>query len=546
MIAILFSIGGKVKVVWGTHKTLSILLTVAVGALLIVTQFSDKENSIESLGVENYWHETDLKESELLNLIQDSQCHSSRRYFLACINAISSVSNKLNLFITFSGHLESYKKYQTIPKNEKLLIQPWNEWTLKNWNLHTQISFPDLWSKIKIKNKEELNKKEEYLVGVALNGFLSIFRDPHTYLIPTRLYKEVISASTNKSNSLGIVVAPEKKHFLIRKVNKFSLAEEFDLRKGDIILSVNGVKTEGITPGKMSELLKAKESEVTQLTLGRKAEVIRKNILRKTKEIPNVTSSFVKSNENVHVITVNKFSNNTCKDVKKEFYKIKKISKIDALILDLRENPGGQIEEASCLVSLFVGSEKLIFRIQFLDSAKTDEKYFGEEKQIYAGPLAVLINSGSASASEIVAGSLQDYHRALIIGERSFGKGTFQEGEVWKNNQNIAFFQTKGFYLLPSGRSAQITGIEPDVSLKMKQYSTVREADQYQNPLQPPQVDNWLTHRNLLTNSSCRSGTRLAVVSQQDRSDEVGVDDEIESASKLLMCQNELTARIDQ
>lgn len=534
------------KVVWGTQKTLSILLTVAVGALLTVIHFSEAETPGESQGVENYWHETDLRESELLNLIQDSQCHSSRRYFLACINSITSVSNKLNLYITFDGQLEKYRSQQLIPKNEKLIIKPWNDWALQYWGQHNRISFIQLWNRIKEINKKEINKKESYLVGIALNGFLSIFRDPHTYLVPTRLYKEVIAASTNKSNSLGIIVAPDKRHFIIKKVSRKSLAAEANLIRDDVIISVNGIKTEGITSGKMSELLKANENEMTQLSILRNNQLLQKNILRKIKVFPNVTSTPVLSHPFVHVITVNKFSDNTCKDVRSELSQIRKKTNIEAIILDLRENPGGQIEEAACLVSLFVGPEKMIFRIQFLDTAQRDEKYFGEEKQIYSGPLAVLINSGSASAAEIVAGSLQDFQRAVILGERSFGKGTFQEGEVWKNNPKIAFFQTKGFYLLPSGRSAQIVGIEPDIQLKFKKYTVVREADQYQNPLQPPQFENWLTHRNLSTNSSCLTGTGLALKNMQEGTTDMQFDPEIETASKWIMCQNDKTARIEQ
>ncbi len=534
------------KVVWGTQKSLSILLTVAVGALLTVIHFSEAETNEESQGVENYWHETDLQESELLNLIQDSQCHSSRRYFLACINSLSTVSHKLNSYINFAGQFENYRSQQLIPKNEKLIIKPWYDWTLKNWGQHQRISFPQLWNQLKEFNKKNQNKKESYLIGIALNGFLSIFRDPHTYLVPTRLYKEVIAASSNKSNNLGIVVAPERRNFIIKKVSKKSLAEEAGLRRDDLILAVNGVKTEGITSGKMSELLKANENEITQISIQRSRQILQKSIIRKIKEFPNVTSQKVASNPFVHVITINKFSDNTCSDVKNEFNHIRKKTKIEALILDLRENPGGQIEEASCLVGLFVGSDKLIFKINFLDTAKNDEKYFSEEKQIYTGPLGVLINSGSASAAEIVAGALQDFHRAVILGERSFGKGTFQEGEIWKNNEKIAFFQTKGFYLLPSGRSAQIIGIEPDINLKLKKYTVVREGDQYQNPLQPPQIENWLTHGNSITNPSCLTGTSLAFIQDQVGPADEQLDLEIETASKWVMCQNDKTARIEQ
>jgi carboxyl-terminal processing protease len=119
----------------------------------------------------------------------------------------------------------------------------------------------------------------------------------------------------------------------------------------------------------------------------------------------------------------------------------------------------------------------------FLDPDAEAEISYSQEEQAYRGPMAVLINSGSASAAEIVAGALQDYKRAMLVGERTFGKGSFQEGEIWSKNDKIAIFETKGFYYLPSGQTPQMRGLEPDVNVAFKDRFALREEDQFLNPL---------------------------------------------------------------
>ena len=163
-------------------------------------------------------------------------------------------------------------------------------------------------------------------------------------------------------------------------------------------------------------------------------------------------------------------------------------AQVRGLLLDLRDNPGGQLEEASCVASLFLGPDEKIFEIRYFDKSKNPESYFGEEEKLFNGPMAVLINSSSASSAEIVAGALQDLHRAILVGEKSFGKGSFQEGDFWETNKKLALFQTKGFFYLPSGRSPQLVGLTPDVAVKFDELSLGGEMEEYMNPLKAPAV----------------------------------------------------------
>src|SRR5690606_20779938 len=107
---------------------------------------------------------------------------------------------------------------------------------------------------------------------------------------------------------------------------------------------------------------------------------------------------------------------------------------VDGIILDLRDNSGGQIDEAACMASLFLGPGKKLFELDFLDAERENEIYYSDRDMLYGGALAILVDRGSASASELLAGSLRDHGRALLVGETTFGKGTFQEGEIWSQN----------------------------------------------------------------------------------------------------------------
>ncbi|HRO67486.1 MAG TPA: S41 family peptidase, partial [Pseudobdellovibrionaceae bacterium] len=208
-------------------------------------------------------------------------------------------------------------------------------------------------------------------------------------------------------------------------------------------------------------------------------------VQRSNVKIPSVVWKKLEGDRPVGVLTLHKFAQGSCMDMKKSLTEMNR-KKLQGLLLDLRDNSGGQMDEAACMVSLFVGPDKAAFRIRYLDPSRDPETHFGSEVQLWKGPVAVLVNSGTASAAEILAGSLRDHKRALLVGERTFGKGSFQEGEIWKKNGRIAFFQTKGFYYLPSGYSPQLKGVAPDVKVAFRKSSAFREEDQYLNPLLSP------------------------------------------------------------
>lgn len=431
---------------------------------------------------ENYWKKTKISQQILLDLLEPAHCNSSKKNYLACSNAIISVASRYNLDLTLDGQL----KQETLKRKiitEKEQMKLWEEFYISDHAKAIQISFLKIWNILKQKHIKD-SEASSYFVGKAINGFLSLYRDPHTYLLPIDFYNEVISNSQYRVNSLGFAIGENNHGYYVKKVFPGSDAERSGLLKGDVIYAINGRNASQLMMANIQEILKGQVGKEIYLKVIRGSQKYSID-LRITETWQTSVASRVQnlSNHRIGVVMINKFSKGTCEQLKVEVSGLIQ-QKVEGLFLDLRDNPGGQMNEAACVASLFVG-HKLIYEIHYMNQENESERHIGDEEAIYNGPVAVLINGGTASASEIVAGVLKDYGRATLVGTRTFGKGSFQEGEVWRFNQNIALFETKGFYYLPSGYSPQIKGIHPDIYVEEKE-NDLREADLYFHPLRAP------------------------------------------------------------
>ncbi len=516
----------------GTSKLFKYsLILLAVGVSL--KAWRDQREASKVKSAEQYWAETGIEATALSDLIDDQTCVSSERYFLACANAVMSVASRYNLQLTLAGKLAAADKVSGSINSEKQLLEPWKELFKNSPEQVQKISFFSLWNEVI--DKYVPAKQKEMMLGAGLNGFISVFRDPHTYLMPIAFYREVVAKVDNKSASIGIILGRTEKNYFVRKVYAGSPAEKADLRKGDILLAVNDTVVSILMPMRVNELMRGEAGNTLSLGVRRGDKNLVVEILREQSTVPTVSFRLLDGIKPVGVVTVNKFARQTCEKTKEAILALQR-QNIRGLLLDLRDNPGGQMEEAACVASLFVGNEKRIFEIRYLDPIREREVTYGSENQIYNGPMAILINSGSASAAEIVAGALRDLKRGLLVGETSFGKGSFQEGEVWAQNKKIALFETKGFYYLPSGTSPQMRGLEPDVKVTFKDTLQIREVDQYINPLQAPQRV---------------SGQRVTHMSMRDCLDiedgSLSKDDpELSRARQALFCKANTVAGADK
>ncbi|WP_415064254.1 S41 family peptidase [Bdellovibrio sp.] len=459
------------------------LLVLAVGVSLSLSRSHSDASKVKS--IEDYWAETGLGPAALEDLLQDQTCGSSERYFLACANAVLNVANRYNLSLNTDGKLISVRKaLSTDMSSEKKQLEPWKQFFTNHTDKAVKISFLNAWKELETEHIKSSQKS--MMVGLGLNGFISVFRDPHTYLMPVSQFKEVISKADSRSTSLGITLGISQGQYVVRKVTEGSPAKLAGIQKGDVLLSINGHKTQGLMQGRISELLKGEVGDKSTLILRRDDEELKFKLRRTEITVATVSTRVIEGIKPTAVIGINKFAKGACTKVKESLELVKK-SHVRGLLLDLRDNPGGQMEEAACIASLFVGPDKKIFEIRYLDPSKKAEEYYGGEEKIFALPMAILVNGSSASASEIVAGALRDLNRAVLVGETTFGKGSFQEGEYWSQNKKIALFETKGFYYLPSGRSPQMKGLVPDVAVNFDNISVGRESDQFMNPLRAPE-----------------------------------------------------------
>lgn len=427
--------------------------------------------------LEDYWAQTGLQISNLEELIQDSSCDSSERYFLACTHALIHLAEPLGYQMVTT---EGTQDIQLVPiqkrisnLSEKELLSPWAQ-------------FYQTSSEPRLKNiREKLlgilheQKNSSVLVADAINAFLSLFKDPHTYITPVDYFQEISSQGLFRNFSLGFILAESKGYLRLRKVHENSVSAEVGLRRGDYILAVNGVPLEQQPSAEVLDAFKTKDD--LRLKIQRGTRVFEVNLKRKNRKLDTVTSRWLQPKSKVGLITIHKFTDETCDLVSQRLNEFSQ-GRIRGLILDLRDNPGGPVEQASCVGSLFLGPDHM-FTLKFFEGFREDEEYYGQRAQLYYQPMAVLVNQGTASSAELLAGILQEYERASLIGERTFGKGSFQEGEVWSRNPRIALFETKGLFYFPSGRTPQLTGVSPDVEIKSTLLDPQREQNLYMFPI---------------------------------------------------------------
>ncbi|MFN7454879.1 MAG: S41 family peptidase [Pseudobdellovibrionaceae bacterium] len=481
---------------------------------------------------EQYWMETGLSDTELEKLLADENCFADQTIFLACVNAISAMAERYDLVLQVDGRLKPAKKNDISQRiTEKAELGLWENFFHQPEVSLSQngLSFLQLWHQL----EQSVVKKEERAVTIAtgINGFLSIFKDPHTYLIPMKMYEEVVSNPDSKTANLGFVVRRSQDHLVVRKIFENAEAAKAGLKRGDKIFALNGDSVAELSQAQVHEALKSRSLDRLYLEVeqARGRKII--EVLRKEQVFPSVTSKVIDESRRVGLVAIHRFSKDTCARAKEQIQILKETS-IRGLVLDLRDNPGGQVEEASCVINLFVAKNQLLFETRYLDAARPADQYISDQDPIFNGPLAVLINSGSASAAEIVAGALKDLGRVTLVGERSFGKGSFQDGRLWGANREVALFETSGLYYFPSGWTPQQVGLQPDIEVRTDEVIAQREEDLFLKPIRPldqwvgPQTLSWINERN------CEVSPEADLISLENRNE----DPQISRAQAWLSC----------
>lgn len=495
---------------WGILATIAMgflmgLVLAGIGGISAGLQASSVQNKLQFKKIEDYWMATDIHKKDLQSVVNNANCYSSEKYFLSCVSSVVTAMQKTKLRLSYSGQvLLADSSHQDLDNfNERENLIPFTK--IYKENLYLTFNFESIWKQIIEQSPES---SAQYLYALGINGFLSVYRDPHTYILPTAYFNEVSAANERSPYFVGISFDRNEGKTFIRKVFKDSDADRSGIKSNDQVISINGEAVTGLTLSEVSHILKDKNIKTFTFTLKRDGQSYTKVIQRSYRILSQVHSEVVAGIRNVGILQITKFSKGICEDAKKHIQEMSVKNISGGLILDLRDNPGGHLSEAACLAGLFIGENKKIYSIKYFDTIKNNETALTSAQRMYSGPLVVLTNNSSASASEVIAGALQEYHRAVIVGKRTFGKGTFQEIEPWLDKTEISLFKTKGFYLLPSGSSTQFSGVQPDIELADKNDET-REDLNYMNPINPQIFNLKFSQKNqskLPLNSCVRNG----------------------------------------
>lgn len=304
---------------------------------------------------------------------------------------------------------------------------------------------------------------DEQLIQSAINGML-VSLDPHSSYMDGKDFRYMSEQTQGKFGGLGIEVTMESGVVKVVSPIDDTPAHKAGLKPGDYIVNIDGQPVVGMTLNDAVDKMRGKVGSKVKLTIRRfNQKSFDVTIKREEIKIQTVKSS-IKS-EDVAYVRITSFSDNTDKMVEKAVKDAKKKLKgnLKGIILDIRNNPGGLLDQAVSVSDLFLNQGEIVST-----RSRNEEdtvKYNAKKGDIADGlPIVIIVNDGSASASEIVAGALQDHKRAVILGEKTFGKGSVQT--VIPLGKHGAMRLTTARYYTPSGRSIQVKGIEPDVAVK--------------------------------------------------------------------------------
>lgn len=318
-----------------------------------------------------------------------------------------------------------------------------------------------------IKNYYVKNVEDTTLFEGAIRGMLAGL-DPHSAYLNQEEFAELKASTSGKFGGLGIEVTLEDGLIKVISPIDGTPAAKAGMQPGDLIVRLDETPVKDLTLSEAVDRMRGKPGTDIFLTIVRKNadKPLKLKLTRETINVQSVTSKMLE--EGYAYIRISQFQNDTGSEVAKEIKKLTNDSKtkLKGLVLDLRNNPGGVLDASVATASAFLDKEKLpydkvvVFTKGRIAGSQVKEKANGKDL-LKGAPIIVLVNSGSASASEIVAGCLQDYKRAIILGTPTFGKASVQTVLPLKDQRGLKL--TTALYYTPAGRSIQAKGITPDI-----------------------------------------------------------------------------------
>ena len=329
-----------------------------------------------------------------------------------------------------------------------------------NTKLYKKIDlFSEVLEKINNEYVDEVDQSKN--MDAAINGLLQSL-DPYSAYMSPETFENMQTETSGEFGGLGIEVGMEAGVVKVISPIDNTPASKAGIKAGDYIVKIEDIQVQGKSLMEAVNLMRGSVGSNIKLTVRRKGvkKAIIFDIKREIIQIQSVKSKLI--DENIGYIRLTSFNENSSQQIKKKINFLNKNKKLKAYILDLRNNPGGLLSQAIKISDFFLENGEIVST----KSRKVSEnsKWFAQKGDMINGKiLVVLINYGSASASEIVAGALKDHKRAIILGENSYGKGSVQSIIPLKNKGAIRLTISK--YYLPSGKSISEVGVTPDIEV---------------------------------------------------------------------------------
>ena len=317
--------------------------------------------------------------------------------------------------------------------------------------------FAEVLEKIRKEYVDEVDQSE--LIDNAINGALQSL-DPYSAYMDSELFESMETDTKGEFGGLGIEVGMEAGVVKVVAPIDGTPAARAGLKAGDYIVKINGEQVQGKSLMEAVKLMRGPVGSKIDLTIRRKGikKAFSKTVKREIIEIKSVESKILK--KNIGYLKLNAFNSNSSKQLVDQIKNIENKNKTSGYILDLRNNPGGLLTQAINVADFFLDDGEIV-STRGRKSIENRRFFAKKGDKVKGKPLIVLINNGSASASEIVAGALKDHKRAIILGSSTYGKGSVQSIIPLKNGGGIRITISK--YYLPSGQSISEVGVKPDI-----------------------------------------------------------------------------------
>lgn len=339
---------------------------------------------------------------------------------------------------------------------------------------------------------KKVSEDKNRLVYGAIEGLLNKLKDPYTRFLDPEAYQEMKSETNGSFGGFGIYIGAKDDKLVIIAPIEDTPASRAGILPGDIIVSIEGKSVEGISLYDAVKLLKGPEGTVINFEITREnfKEPVKYSLKREKIKINSV--KYALASEGIGYVRISQFIETTAFDLENAVINLTKEynNTLKGLILDLRNNPGGLLTAAVEVSGKFLNLKKIV-SLKARDQEVRD--YFSQEENAFDIPLVLLVNKGSASASEIVSGALQDNKRALIVGVKTYGKGCVQSVIELPDSSAIAL--TTAWYYTPSGECIHEKGITPDILVE-----NVKEASVSQDSSLQDEEDKSLNSRVLPDN----------------------------------------------